>query len=98
VKIACWNIQGLNELKCNDTIIHDFINKHDCTIFIETWLNENLHFKNNYTYCLLAEKSKRGRSKGGIVVTMKNNVRKGVKILESTGSHIVWLKFDKMFF
>ena len=98
VKIACWNIQGLSDDKCKEKCIVDYIANNDCSIFLETWLNNPVKFDNVYTYCLLAEKSVKGRSKGGITIILKNNVKKGVKILEHVNSHIVWLKFDKKYF
>jgi hypothetical protein len=98
IKIGCWNIQGLNEDKRSDKAVLDFINNNDCAIFVETWVNSCFDFSNHYTYCLLAQRSKHGRSKGGIVVSMRHNIRNGVKILESTESHLQWLKFDKTFF
>ena len=98
LKIASWNIEGLNEDKCKEKYIIDYIDKNDCTIFLETWLNNSVKFDNVYTYCLPAQKSSKGRSKGGIIITLKNNVKPGVTILESVYSHIIWLKFDKRCF
>lgn len=98
LKIACWNIQGVTQEKLQDKSVIDFIKKYDCVILIETWLNYNVNLNNQYTYCQPAVKSKRGRSKGGIVITMKNAIRKGVKILDVIDSHIVWLKLEKKFF
>jgi hypothetical protein len=39
ITIGCWNLNGLNEEKCNDKVLLDFIDKHDCTIIVESWLN-----------------------------------------------------------
>jgi exonuclease III len=98
LKIGCWNIQGLSEDKCQDTTVVEYIKKYDCAILIETWQNSYVNLCNQYTYCNIAKKSKHGRSKGGIVITMKNSVRRGVKILESYDGYMVWMKFVKEFF
>lgn len=98
IKIGCWNIQGIRDEKLSDKVLVDFINDNDCVILIESWLNSSINLINQYTYCQPALRSKRGRSKGGIIITMKDNVRRGVKIVESTNSHMVWLKFEKQYF
>ena len=98
INIASWNIQGMTEDKLRDEMVRDFITNNDCAIFVESWLNDNIAVDNNYTYCLLAKKSSRGRSKGGIIVTMKKEMKKGIKILQTFESHILWLKFEKSCF
>ena len=35
---------------------------------------------------------------GGIVLTMKNSIRPGIKIIQSEYNHIIWVKLDKTFF
>ena len=98
LKIGCWNIQGLSEIKRQDESITKFINDHDCAVFTETWLQDSISFENVYTYCLLAKRSKYGRGKCGITITMKKSIRQGVKVLNISSSYIVLLKFDKLYF
>lgn len=97
LKISCWNIQGLSGEKCNDKTLVGLICKYDCSIIVETWLNSSVNLCNQYTYCNMAQKSKRGRSKSGIFITMRNELRNGIKIIE-TNDHMVWLKLEKGFF
>ena len=98
IKLGCWNIQGMSEYKTHDSLVLQYIKQHDCVVFIETWLNENISFENYYTYCLPAKKSNWGRSKGGIIVAMKKELKRGIKILQTVDSHILWLKFEKSCF
>ena len=97
LKINCWNIQGLLNDKTQDESFTEIINAYDCTILLETWLNHNVSISGYYTFCLNAEKSSYGRSKGGIAIVLKNNLRKGIKILEKVNSHMLWIKFGKDF-
>jgi exonuclease III len=98
INIGCWNVQGMAEYKMHDNTVLNYIDRHDLAIFVESWLNETIYYNDNYTYCLLAKKSNRGRSKGGIVITMKKDIRKGVKIVEVFESNIVILKLDRAHF
>jgi exonuclease III len=91
-------VQGLNEIKCHDELVLNFIKDVDCAVLIETWLNTSVSFADRYTYCQPARKSKHGRSKGGIIITMKNILRKEAKILENNSSYMVWVKFNKQIF
>ena len=98
INIGRWNIQGMKEYKLHDKTITDYIEKHDCGICIESWLNENISINNYYTYCLLAKKSNRGRPKGGTVITMKHKIKKCFEILQTFESHNIWLKMEKTCF
>lgn len=44
LKLGCWNVQGLANDKCHDKCLVNFINSHDCTVLLETWLNSNVSF------------------------------------------------------
>ena len=98
LKIACWNIQGLVQDKHKEQDLVDYVNKFDCTILLETWLNNSVSFANMYTYCKPAIKSKHGRSMAGFVIIINHLIKQGVSIIESSNSHFIWLKFKKEFF
>ena len=80
------------------TSISHLVDNYSCAVFIEMWLQEQVSFENVYTYFLLASESKHGRTTCRITITVKNAIRKGVEIVETCGSNIVWIKFDKVFF
>lgn len=94
-KIACWNIQGFTNDKCQDENFVRSIKMHDCTILLETWLICNVNISGYTTYCLNAQKGKHGRSKAGIVIVMNTKLKQRTKIVESVDSHMVWIKFQK---
>jgi exonuclease III len=98
LKIACWNVQGLLQDKHQEEDIVEFVERFDCTILIESWLNACISFNNVYTYCKLAQKSRRGRSMAGFIITIKHSVREGITILQTNSNYLVWLKFKKSFF
>jgi exonuclease III len=98
-KFGCWNINGLSKDKCHDPALIEYVTKHDCAIFVESWINiACLNVPGYYTYSKAAIKGKYGRAKGGIVIMLKESIRKGVKILQNNDDFVVWLKFEKLFF
>ncbi|MEW8488010.1 MAG: hypothetical protein AB2705_22780, partial [Candidatus Thiodiazotropha sp.] len=38
------------------------------------------------------------RSRGGIIIYIKDYIRKGVKLIKNDIDSLIWLKFDKQFF
>lgn len=93
IKIGCWNIQGLNEDKRNDTVVKNYIKECDCAVFVETWQKENVILFDQLTYSQLAVKSKQGHYKGGITITMKNSLRHLASIQMQEDPNMVWIKF-----
>jgi hypothetical protein len=97
IKIRCWNINGLSSDKLDDVMFNNVVSSVDICCFVETFqTNFETRINNNYTYCKNATKlSKRGRAMGG---TMKNTIREGIKIIQSTCNQIVWLELNKNYF
>ena len=98
-KLGCWNINGLSYEKLHDNSMLNIIDSVDCCIFVETFLQKAPDIQHQYTYCRPAVKvSKRGRATGGIIVIMKDNIRKGTKIVETNSKQFVWIHFDEHYF
>ena len=106
--VDSWNIDGVfqridNERLCklsDSNIIHN-IRKFDIIGLLETHCgpNDNLHLDNYYIFQVHRRKSpKAHRFSGGIAIAIKQDIRKGIKILPVTHTEFLWIKLDKNFF
>ena len=100
LKLGCWNINGLSQDKLSDDLFKQFVDSLDLCFFIETFQTDFSHnIYNNYTFHKSAHRiSKKGRPMGGIIITMKESLRNSIKIIESTGKHMVWLELNSTHF
>jgi hypothetical protein len=96
--VAVWNIDGLKS-SLNEP---DFINNIKCfdiVILVETHITQPVHINSEYVYHKLGKKfSNKGRASGGISIIIKNELKKGIKILENKNDCFVWLQLEKTFF
>ena len=103
IKIGTWNINGLgnNAEKLRDDDFIKLIENFDIFSLVETWHTSKTKI------CLKGfdsldvmrtKKCKRGRNSGGIIVFIKNTIRKGVVQLKSKIQDSMWLKLNRNFF
>ena len=96
-------MEGLTAFKCSDSKFSSFLNCHDIICLTETWTNKDStldlkgYSKPIHSYRRLQHRRAK-RSSGGIVIYIKDNIRKGVTLVKNDIDCIVWLKLDKMFF
>lgn len=98
-----WNIEGLTLDKCSS---EDFISvtlKYDIVCLSETWTNSNSFIDKN-GYCNPINSFRRyrhrlaKRASGGVIICIKNVIRKGVILVCKDVDYLVWLELDKYFF
>ena len=77
--------------------------EYDIICLSETWSNKNTNIDLNgysnpiHSYRKYQHRRAR-RSSGGIIIYIKDSLRKGVKLIKNEVDCLVWLKFDKTFF
>ena len=108
VSLACWNIDGLfvnmnghRFCKLDDDVFQSSISKLDIVCLIETHCGpqETLTLSGFNIFHKHRPKSPNAtKHSGGIAVCIKNEIKKGVKILPTTCTEILWLKLCKSFF
>ncbi len=96
LRIAQWNVKGLTEIKQNNSDFVHKLNKFDIIFLTESWLTKKVEFANFQTHCLPATKmnSRGGRYSGGIIVLIRENITKYVK-LHMKKDYGLWLKINK---
>lgn len=108
LSLAFWNIDGLhciiaNDRTCklNDTEIRSTFCKYDIIGLVETHCNsqDSLELPGYKIFTKIRDKSIRARRHyGGLAACVKIDIVKGVKVLQSDTSEILWLKLSKSFF
>ena len=106
IKLGSWNVHGLFSLdksKLNDSELVGNIRQVDICALLETWMspkhNADLFYIDGYyTYNKLCRQGLKGRGSGGISICIKSDIKKGVKIIDTTTNYCIWLKMDKTFF
>lgn len=104
ISICTWNINGIRSRlgnKLEDTSVSEKLRKHDIIILIETHAGatDNIILKDFMTYSFTRPRSKGAKkSSGGIAILLKDNLRKGVKIIKGAINECAWIKLDKNFF
>ena len=103
LKCLSWNIKGLSADKRTSQDFTDFISKYDIICLSETWTNSksNIHL-NNYSKPIHSyrrfQNRRAMRPSGGIIIYIKDSIRKGITVVRNNIDCIVWLKLDKTFF
>ena len=97
IKIGTWNINGLGKgtEKLHDNDFKLILNKFDIFSLIETWHTQNTKVSlRGFDSIAVTRKKKykKGRHSGGILIYIKNAIRKGVSQITT------WLKLKKSFF
>ena len=99
ISIGMLNINGLNDNKIGDDNFKETLDAHDIVIFVEIRLTSDLQIDDLYCYSKFRPKiSIRGRNSGGISIITKQNIRKGIQIVDTSTDLFIWFKLDKLFF
>lgn len=107
IRIGSWNIQGIFKNigrhkvnKINDTEFGSVIRNLDIFCLLESHVGslENLSIEGYSEYLSHRKKSGNNRYFGGLALYIKQNIRKGIKIVRNTSPDIIWIKLDHSFF
>lgn len=101
VSICSWNINGLGQKHRDESFIENV--KYDINIILETWKGDSpdIKIKDYYSFSKYRMRKKRARrNSGGIIVYIKNEIKRGVCLMENItqSKNRIWLKLDKKFF
>ena len=102
LSISSWNVNGLGQKHREDMFLES-ITKHDINILLETWKGDcpDVKIPDYYSFNKCRTKKKKARrNSGGIIVYIKNKIKRGVEYLNNITSsqNRVWLKLEKTFF
>lgn len=97
-----WNIEGLTEAKQSCSDFTNFISQYDIC-FSETWTKKNSKINlNGYSDPIHSyrhfQNRRAKRASGGIIIYIKDSVRKGIKLIKNDIDCLLWLKVDKNYF
>ena len=98
-----WNVEGLSSEKRNNKDFSDFISKFQIICLYETWTSKNSKieltgYSNPIHSFRRFQNKKAKRASGGLLIYIKDNLRKGVKLIKNEIDSIVWIKLEKDFF
>ena len=79
LRIACWNVRGLNSKKVQDNEFLNIVNKFDIVSLVESWTHKDspidipgfCHF-----HAPGKKVKKRGRRSGGIIIYFRDQFQK----------------------
>ena len=100
MKFCSWNIEGVTKNVTDDNFIRD-IKNYDFVSLVETWLPHDLNLEIDVFYSFTKSRIKHAKAKrysGGISLLVKFDLRKGIKILDSSQEEFLWWKLEKNFF
>ena len=100
LKFCSWNIEGVTKKISDKNFIRD-IKDYDFVTLVETWLPHDLSLEVDGFYSFSKSRNKNAKAKrfsGGISLLVKSDLRKGIKILNSSHEEFLWWKVDKNFF
>jgi exonuclease III len=103
IKCLSWNVEGLTSDKKQTIDFVDFLCEYDIICLSESWTNSNSKIDiagySNPIHSFRKYQNRRAkRSSGGLIVYIKNSIRKGVTLERNTIDCIIWIKLDKVFF
>lgn len=103
LKLAVWNIEGLNNDKINDPHFQHIVAQFDIIGFVETWTNDIDQKLLIPGFQLLCESNRTKhknarRNSGGIILYVKNAITKGITRIQKSHSDILWIILNQNFF
>ena len=99
LKILSFNVEGL-ESEFNDPLFTDLLYAHAICLLYETWRcsDSKLALPGLWDYSQIRQKTKKlGRHSGGITVICKEEIRAGLKVMNSKEGFI-WMRLESDFF
>ena len=108
LSVGCWNMQGLYEkvngikiCKLDDETFQNTLKKFDILCLQETHLSKdhtNKTFKDYVSIPHCRSQSKNNRYFGGMLLFVKKNIRKGIKINNDFDQDVIEVIINKTFF
>ena len=93
-KVLSFNVEGLNSELDNPNFV-DLLYKHDICLLNETWrgVDTKINLPRLWDFSLIRPKKKKfGRCSGGITIFCKEDIRSGIKVVQSEEG-FVWLNW-----
>ena len=100
LKLLSFNVENL-EPKLDEPHFIDLISSHDISFLCETWRRDDskICLPGFWDFSQVRVKRKKaGRYSGGITIFVKENLRPGLKILNSKSEGFIWVKLERKFF
>ena len=101
LRIGFWNVNRLKSRKIpklTDESFLSYILESDITGLSETHTEEVPQIPGCYSICKPRKKSKNDIKSGGLAIVVKNSIKKGVQIVNTSSADLLWVKLDKGFF
>ncbi len=102
LSIATWNIQGIRNTSLDKTVDEDFINEikpHHIIGLTETHCSPGeLLSVPGYHAMLSCRNRSHTKAHGGIAVLVKNEIRKGIKLIQGNSQDTIWICLNQNFF
>ena len=103
MSVLCWNVEGLTLAKttCDDFI--SFLSNYKIICLLETWTKKSSKIEIDgyktltHSYRKLVNRRAK-RAGGGIIIYVRDEIHKGVKLINNELDCIVWLKLDRYYF
>lgn len=90
-----WNVEGLKNSICDEDFLN-CIDNFDIVFCSETWAKKSDSFELQHYECINVPrivhgpvKSKRGH--GGVCLFIRENISKGVSVLETNSDGFIWV-------
>ena len=100
MKFCSFNVEGLFD-KLLDEEFTQVIQSYDFITMVKTWLptKSKINIEGFYSFSKSRKKNKRARRySGGISILVKQNLKRGVKIIDEKCEGFLWVKLCKYFF
>ena len=100
MKFCSFNAEGLLD-KLLDEEFTQVIQSYDFITLVETWLptKSRINIEGFYSFSKSRKKNRRARRySGGISILVKQNLKRGVKIIDGKCEGVLWVKLCKDFF
>ena len=105
LKLGSLNIQGNAKVKCETSDLQNLIRKHHIFAIQESWMEKGDACPHIPSYTPFRTERKKhpraNRNSGGIILYIKNTIRKGVTKVSAranSGGDAIWVKLEKNFF
>ena len=97
-----WNVEGLNSEKQNNSDFSKFIADYEIIVLYETFTTKKSKIElSGYSKPIHSYRRFRNRrakrASGGVIIYIKDELRKGIKLVKNDVDSIIWIKLDKTF-
>ncbi|XP_060587663.1 uncharacterized protein LOC132743153 [Ruditapes philippinarum] len=102
LNVLAWNVNGLTNVKKECQGFVDIIDKNDVIFLFEAWTNSksivDIEGYVSYNFYRKYQHRNAKRCSGGVVIYVKDNLKKGISVVRNNHDSVIWLKIDKFFF